>query len=95
VLVVHEDGKFELKDTGSETTLWEISTDNPLPSQSQLYIPADSDYFLFPGQGAELYVFTRSAGIEVLLFFFPHYLCSFFHIPRQKKNKKEKEKENK
>ncbi|KAF3335572.1 Serine/threonine-protein kinase/endoribonuclease IRE1a [Carex littledalei] len=64
VLVVHEDGKFELKDTGSEATLWEISTDNPLLSQSQLYIPTDSEYFLFPGQGSELYVFTRSAGIE-------------------------------
>ncbi|KAJ1694757.1 hypothetical protein LUZ63_011455 [Rhynchospora breviuscula] len=64
VLFVHDDGKFELKDTGSEVTLWEIPTDNPLPSQSQLYIPTDSEYFLFPGQGSELYVFSRSAGIE-------------------------------
>lgn len=83
VLVVHEDGTFELQDTGSEATLWEISTDNPLPSQSQLYIPTDSEYFLFPGQGSELYVFTRSAGIEVLfIFYFLHFFLDFeYHYP--------------
>ncbi|KAJ3678662.1 hypothetical protein LUZ60_002465 [Juncus effusus] len=64
VLLVHEDGKLELKETGSESTLWEIQTDNPLPTLEQVYYPSDSEYFLFPGQGSELLIFTKSSGLK-------------------------------
>ncbi|KAJ4772319.1 Serine/threonine-protein kinase/endoribonuclease IRE1a [Rhynchospora pubera] len=57
-LVIHEDGVFQLTNTSSGVPLWKISTYDPLPSQSNIYIPKNPDYYLFPGQRARLYVLT-------------------------------------
>ncbi|KAJ1695985.1 hypothetical protein LUZ63_012683 [Rhynchospora breviuscula] len=63
-LVIHEDGVFELKNTSSGEPLWEVSTYDPLPSQSNLYIPHNPEYYLFPGQHARLYVLTITGNYE-------------------------------